>query len=135
VTLPSVVVHHPAQEALATGLCGVAGLGGVARFATNLARRVLALDQFAVVAGIQGRDRRGIDGRMLQTCFNFDLSDPLQLEEFFDQADGIRCHHGQYRRWCFLCRWPNGVVPLAVELVPHQRHRRQLLVAHLDPQG
>lgn len=55
----------------------------------------LALDQFAVVAGIQGRDRRGIDCRMLQTCFNSRLSDPLQLEELFDQADGIRCHHGQ----------------------------------------
>ncbi len=33
------------------------------------------------------------------------------------------------------CRWPNGVVPLAVEPVPRKRHRRQLLVAHLDPKG
>ena len=31
-----------------------------------------------------------------------------------------------------LRRWLNGVVPLTVELVPRQRHRRQLLVAHLD---
>jgi hypothetical protein len=55
----------------------------------------IALDQFAVVAGIQGRDRRRIDGRMLQTCLSFDLSDPFELEKFFDQAEGIRGDHGQ----------------------------------------
>jgi hypothetical protein len=35
----------------------------------------------------------------------------------------------------FLCRWPNGVVPLAVELVPREQHCCQLPVAHLDPRG
>jgi hypothetical protein len=33
---------------------------------------------------------------------------------------------------CFLCRWPDGVVPLAVELVASKWHRRQRLVSHLD---
>jgi integrase len=37
------------------------------------------------------------------------------------------------RLWRFGCFRMNGVVPLTVEFVPRQRHRRQLLVAHLDP--
>jgi hypothetical protein len=32
-----------------------------------------------------------------------------------------------------LRRRLNGVVPFTVELVPRKRHRRQLLVTHLDP--
>src|SRR5918996_5762205 len=38
------------------------------------------------------------------------------------------------RRWWLVCRRLNGVVPLAVELVPCQRHRCQLLITHLDPE-
>src|SRR5512133_4306138 len=37
------------------------------------------------------------------------------------------------RRWWLVCRWLQGVVPLAVEPIPRQGHRRQLLIAHLDP--
>jgi hypothetical protein len=36
------------------------------------------------------------------------------------------------RRWWLRCRRVQRVVPLAVELMAHQRHRRQLLLAHLD---
>src|SRR5512132_4430855 len=54
-------------------------------------------------------------------------------------GDGCRCLGGPAwglcRLWWFLCRWADGVVPLTVELVLHQRHRCQLLVAYLDPKG
>jgi hypothetical protein len=44
----------------------------------------LARDQLAVISGIQGRQRHGIDRRMVKTCLNPGLPGSLQLEEFFD---------------------------------------------------
>lgn len=51
--------------------------------------------QFAVVLGVECRDRRRIDCRMVEVCLHSGVPIPLQMEEFFDQANGTRCRHRQ----------------------------------------
>jgi hypothetical protein len=41
-------------------------------------------EEFAVVPGVEGRDRHRIGFRMVQVCWHSGVPSPLQMEEFFD---------------------------------------------------